>query len=230
MAELDRPDVPTIDEIFASGDAAGDWVLVLSMAMNDLVTLDGQIHDALDDDDPRAGYFFRLLCGTLRELWRLFTAAGEIKEIRDLLDDLPREAMRAYEEVREPFIRPAPSDAEPEPRSWAEQHLKGVRDQTFHYPQVGSDELRDALSAAAGEEALLRQSGPRPFEFADVVAMQAGFGDIKKLNQLQRLKEIVTKAKEIQRLLVPVTWGALGAHLRRQGIAPERLTRATGTP
>jgi hypothetical protein len=75
-------------EAFPLGNLAGDWVMVFSMAMNDLATLDGKIHDALDGDDPAASYFFRLLCGTLREIWQLFQVADEEPEVQKLIDGL----------------------------------------------------------------------------------------------------------------------------------------------
>lgn len=197
--------------------------MVLSMAMNDLVTLDGKVHDALDNDGPDAAYFLRLLCGTLRELWRLFQVADENEHVGKLIDDLVSEARKAYDEVRELFVRPEATDDDPHPLSWAEVHLKDVRDRTYHYPRVDSDELRDALAGAAGEQARLLDSGPRPFQFADVVALRISFGDINEPSERQRFEGIVRTAKRIQESLIPVMWNALGVHLRSLGIDPHRL-------
>lgn len=216
----------SIDDAFPVGNPAGDWVMVLSMAMNDLVTLDGKIHDALDNDGPDATYFLRLLCGTLRELWRLFQVADENEQVGKLIDDLVSEARDAYDEVRELFVRPTATEDDPDPRSWAELHLKDVRDRTFHYPRVASDELRGALADAAGEQAHCLDSGPRPFQFADVVALQISFGDINEPSKRRRFEEIITTAKRIEESLVPVVWNALGVHLRSLGIDPHRLEAA----
>lgn len=200
--------------------------MVLSMAMNDLVTLDGKIHDALDNDGPDATFFLRLLCGTLRELWRLFQVADENDHVGRLIDDLVPEARQAYDEVRELFVRPEATENNPDPHSWAEVHLKEVRDRTYHYPRVDSDELRDVLAGAASERARLLDSGPRPFQFADVVALRIGFGDIDEPSVRQRFEEIITTAKRIQERLIPVIWNALGVHLRSLGIDPHRLEGA----
>jgi hypothetical protein len=222
---VSEPDLEplSIDDAFPVGSPAGDWVIVLSMAMNDLVTLDGKIHDALDSDGPDATYFLRLLCGTLRELWRLFQVADDDKQVGKLIDDLVSEARDAYDEVRELFVRPAATEDDPDPRSWAELHLKDVRDRTFHYPRVASDELRGALAGAASEQARCMDSGPRPFQFADVVALQISFGDINEPSQRQRFEEIITTAKRIEERLIPVVWNALGIHLRSLGVDPHRL-------
>jgi hypothetical protein len=226
MADPDQLEPLSIGDAFPVGNPAGEWVMVLSMAMNDLVTLDGQIHDALDNDGPGATYFLRLLCGTLRELWRLFQVADEDPEVAKLIDGLVSEAREAYDEVRELFVRPEATEAEPEPRSWAELHLKDVRDRTFHYPQVASDELRGALAGASHVQARRLDSGPRPFQFADAVALQMSFGDITKPSERKRFGEIVGTAKQIQSRLVPVVWNALGVHLRALGIDPHRLEAA----
>jgi hypothetical protein len=133
------------------------------------------------------------------------------------------EAREAYAEVRELFIRPEASEGGPAPRSLAELHLKDGRDRTFHYPLIGSVELRKALCDSQREQARVRDSGSRPLEFADVVALQAGFGDITQEEELMRFREIVEKAKDILRLLVPVVWSALGTYLRARDIEPKRL-------
>lgn len=226
MSDPDRLEPLSIDDAFPIGNPAADWVMVLSMAMNDLVTLDGKIHDALDNGGPDASYFLRLLCGTLRELWRLFQVADENEQVGKLIDDLVSEAREGYDQVRELFVRPEATGDDPDPRSWAEVHLKDIRDRTYHYPRVDSDELRDALAGAAGEQARLLDSGPRPFQFADVVAVRISFGDINEPSERQRFEEILTTAKRIQESLIPVMWNALGVHLRSLGIDPRRLEAA----
>ncbi len=213
----------TINEAFPPGEAAGEWVLVLSMAMNDLVTLDGKVHDALQADDPDAGYFLRLLCGALRELWRLFDVADNDQVVAALVLSMVEEAREAYGQVRKFFVRPDVPEGEPLQLSWGELYLKDVRDRTFHYPQVGSPELGEALHKSRKETAHVRESGHRPFDFADVVSQQAAFGDISEEESAERFAEIVTKAQEIERLLVPVVWAALGSHLRARNIDPQRL-------
>jgi hypothetical protein len=230
VTEKNDSDGLTIGEAFPAGNAAGEWVLILAMAMNDLVTLDGKIHDALDKEEPGASYFFRLLCGTLRELWRLFQVADEDRDVAELIDELVDQARADYDAVRELFVRPDATDGEPNPRSWAELHLKDVRDRTFHYPRVGDDDLHDALTTAADEEARFLNAGARPFEFADVVALQFSFGDINQPGERERYEEIVTTAKQIQERLISVVWNALGAHLRSVGLEPRRLEAAPEGP
>ena len=140
-----------------------------------------------------------------------------------LIDDLVSEAREAYDEVRELFVRPEATEDDPDPHSWAEVHLNDVRDRTYHYPRVDSDELRDALAGAAGEQARRLDSGPRPFQFADVVALRISFGDINDPIERQRFEEIITTAKRIEESLIPVVWNALGVHLRFLGIDPHRV-------
>lgn len=210
-------------EAFPLGNLAGDWVMVLSMAMNDLATLDGKIHDALDSDDPGASYFFRLLCGTLREIWQLFQVADEEREVQKLIDGLVDGAREPYDEVRELFVRPEPTDEEPDPRSWAELHLKDVRDRTFHYPKVGGDELREALEGASDEEARFLSESSRPFQYADVAAIRVSFGDINEEEDRKSFEEVITTTKRILQLVIPVVWNALGVHVRALGFEPRRL-------
>jgi hypothetical protein len=210
-------------EAFPPGSLAGDWVLVLSMAMNDLATIDGKIHDALEVDDPGASYFFRLLCGTLREIWRLFQVADDEPEVKKLINGLVDDARKPYDEVHELFVRPNPTEEEPDPQSWAELHLKDVRNRTFHYPQVGGDELREALEVAADAQARYLGEGARPFKYADDVAVRISFGDIDDDEDRQRFIEIIETNKRLLQLLIPVVWNALGIHVRALGFEPRRL-------
>lgn len=222
----ESPEGVLIGEAFPSDDLAGHWVVELSMAMNDLTTLDSQIHHALDADRPESTYYLRLLCGTLRELWKLFDVADE-PAVKQLVDSMVTEARESFAEVRELFVRPPATEEDPKPRSWAEEYLKDVRDRTFHYPEVDSDEMRDALTAAADEPARLIDEEPggecRRFAYADVVALNAAFGSIDQPHLRTRFEEILETAKRIMRLLVPVTWNALGTYLRGRGIDPHRL-------
>jgi hypothetical protein len=217
----------TIGEAFPAGDVAGEWVVVLSMAMNDLATLDGRIHTALNQGTPDGNYFFRLLCGTLRELWRLFAIADRNDLVARVVDGMASEAKDAYAEVRELFTRPEANDADPSPRSWAEQHLKEVRDRTFHYPSVGGEDLRTGVAASRSDQARVgddtENGRSRPFDFADVGALQTAFGNISQPDERERFEEIVTTAKEIVTQLVPVVWSALGTYLRAQKVDPRRL-------
>lgn len=215
-----------IREAFPADDLAGQWVVEWSMAMNDLVTLDGLIHDALDAGRPEAPYYLRLLCGALRELWKLFDAADNEPAIAQLINDLDEQAREPYSQVRELFVRPLVTEEDPEPHSWAERYLRDVRNRTFHYPHVGSDVLREALTAAGRHQARVIEEASedgRLFDYADVVANNAAFGDIDEPEFLERFNEILETAKRIVALLVPVTWSALGIHLRRHGIDPPRL-------
>jgi hypothetical protein len=92
----------------------------------------------------------------------LFDVAGRDPAIQALVDQLAPEASKAYEEARLLFVRHEPSEDEPKPRSWAELYLKDVRDRTFHYPKVGSFELRDALMSACGVQARVRHEKSPP--------------------------------------------------------------------
>ena len=217
----------TIGEAFPAGDPVGEWVLLVSWAMNDLTTLDTQIHVT---DAPEAGYFFRLLCGTLREIWHLFDTADKNSDLARLIDGMAPKAKTAYEMVHELFTRPAVSDVDPKPRSWAEVHLGDVRNRTFHYPWVGSEELCGGVAASGSELAHVRanEDGPssRPFDYADVVALQTSFGDINQPEERARYEEIVETSNEIPRQLVPVVWSALGTYLRGRQLDPHRLTEA----
>lgn len=228
MPEAERLQPPAIGDAFPVGSPAGEWVMVLSMAMNDLITLDARIHDALDNDGPEATYFLRLLCGTLRELWKLFEVADKNEQVDHLINELVPEARDAYDDTRELFMRPEATEDDPDPRSWAETHLKDVRDRTFHYPCIGGDELQDALAGAGGEQAELLDSGPRPFRFADLVALLISFGDIDEPSDRQRFEEIIVTAKRIEKKLIPIIWDALAIHLRSVGIDPHRLGAANG--
>jgi hypothetical protein len=86
----------SIDDAFPVGNAAGRWVMVLSMATNDLVTLDGKVHDALDKDGPevakQAGHGPELCLRTYAHLWDDY-------DVPDSAEDAIREACRSVAEV-----------------------------------------------------------------------------------------------------------------------------------
>lgn len=63
----------------------------------------------------------------------------------------------------------------------------------------------------------------RILDFAEVVALNAAFGDIDESALRARFEEILEVAQRILSLFVPVTWGALSVHLLRLGIDPQRL-------
>jgi hypothetical protein len=91
---------------------------------------------------------------------------------------------------------------------------------------VASDELRDALTAAARQQVREIEEGGqegRLSDYAEMVGNNAAFGDIDQHELRKRFYDIVETAMRIMELLVPVTWNVLGSHLRRHGIDPRRL-------
>jgi hypothetical protein len=86
----------TIGGAFPAGSLAEQWVVTLGMAMNDSRRLMARSTMRLKQGGPDGQYFFRLLCGTLREIWGLFEVATEHDEFKELVDGMAQEARNAY--------------------------------------------------------------------------------------------------------------------------------------
>lgn len=158
------------------------------MAMNDFVSLDTRIHGSLEADSPDSRYFIRLLCGALREVWQLIDVSQrEDGEVAEFVPELPPESQVALQDLSAIFLRtPREDDEEPSP-SWAEEHLRGVRNGTFHYPQPGDTEFSEVMREAEGAVVVIRgDPSTRPFDFADLLALQMAFGDIDEEENLNR--------------------------------------------
>ena len=198
------------------------------MAMNDLATLDGKIHRRprrrrhLVPTPPPA-------CGTLREILCLFDANDEPevqKLIEGLVDVRPQALLRRGAQA---FRRARADRGGAEASLVGRAALKDVRDRTFHYPKAGGMELRETLEGAASLQARYLDEGPRPFKYADNVAVRISFGDIDDEEDRKRFVEVIETNKQILQSLIPVVWNASGLRPRsRVRPPPARGRRGRG--
>ncbi len=168
-----------IGDVLPADDEVARWVLVLTLARNDLALTRARLIEAFDKDET-ALHWSRLLAGHLYEIAYFLRREATRPVIKDFAKTLPPKAAKVYGEL----LRP----------DFLKGRLESDRERVFHYPSADKEAedksgpaLYDALHAVRDQEAALEVKwgkDGRPenmrFDFADRVAVQfamADFGD-----------------------------------------------------
>ncbi len=165
-----------IGDVLPADDDLARWVLVLTLARNDLALTQTRLVEAFDKDRT-ALHWSRLLAGHLFEVAHFLRRESSREVIRNFAKGLPDKSRRVYREL----LRP----------DFLEGRLEGDRNRVFHYPSAdkgaedkGGPALHAALEAVRDLEAALvvkwgENGKPEDmrFDFADQVAVQFAFAD-----------------------------------------------------
>lgn len=102
------------------------WVFALTMATNDLSYGAKKIKNAQDYEQI---YMFRLGFAHLREIAKVIGQTKENQNIQIFIQTLNQEAQTTYKRI-EQFL------GNYDEAGFVKNHLKGPRDETFHYPDI----------------------------------------------------------------------------------------------
>lgn len=178
-----------IGDVIPADDEVGRWVLVLTLARNDLALTRTQLVEAFDKDRT-ALHWSRLLAGHLYEIAYFLRREALRPAIKEFARTLPKKPAQVYREL----LRP----------DFLKGRLEGDRERIFHYPSADKDAkdkggpaLHAALKAVRDLEAALMvkwgENGKvedMRFDFADQVAVQFTMADFGTTEAEQR-KSIV---------------------------------------
>jgi hypothetical protein len=164
-----------VPDVFPPGDPAARFVVVMSMARNDI---DRALRDTLrsgEQDGPDFSYRVRLVTGHLVEaIDALSRYRSEYPAVRDLIERVPATAKEHLKVVARTLQRAGP------------RVLAGVRDNTFHYPSpnpsytpTSDEKLRRVLAAMADRGVSFHFDGDTlatTMSFADEAALDLAMG------------------------------------------------------
>lgn len=165
-----------IGDVLPADDEVARWVLVLTLARNDLSLTRARLVEAFDKDGT-ALHWSRLLAGHLYEIAYFLRREAVRTVIKDFAGALPPKAAKVYAEL----LRP----------DFLKGRLAGDRERIFHYPSADKEAedksgpaLYEALNDVRDQEAALevkwRKDGKPEsmrFDFADQVAVQFAMRD-----------------------------------------------------
>lgn len=203
-----------IAEVFPEDAPLSEWLVTLSVAMNDLALVHGMLED--DQDAPeRAFYWNRLAISHFAEAGLFLSDTREVEEVQTYLGSLGDEARANYETTLAVFDE-------------VRGRLFSVRNKaTFHYPGLrptnpqADRPVRDALRLLAEDSGVIRSARIKDARalFADDV-MAAIFGD--ELGGLDRIPDFEGRVAQGTTAFIRFANLALDEHLvraREQGAA-----------
>ena len=92
-----------IGEVFPSDDIKARWIIVFSNVFNDIMYVNNLFFTERDSNDPEGGrlwYLFRLVSSHVKEAIKLLHEAESKDETKRLLDELPEEAQKSFENIQ----------------------------------------------------------------------------------------------------------------------------------
>lgn len=178
-----------ISDVLPADDEVARWVLVLTLARNDLALTRTQLVEAFGKDQT-ALHWSRLLAGHLYEIAYFMRREALRPVVKEFTKTLPTKPAQVYREL----LRP----------DFLKGRLEGDRERIFHYPSADKDaqdkggpalhaaletvrDLEAALVVKWGENCKVEDMR---FDFADQVAVQFAMADFGT-TEAQQKKSIV---------------------------------------
>jgi hypothetical protein len=177
-----------MEEAFPAESKVAQWVAGLCMAANDLILAQQDwARVSKKGYPPEATYYIGVLAAHLREAMKfVWRSKGRDALVEAFCERLGDEA-RVHRTVIDGAL------AGPKGTSFVEQILVPVRNQVFHYPEVGATDIRSGLEAHAKTESGVRMVGPHVQDmrwvFADEVRAELlaqALGGVDALNDALR--------------------------------------------
>lgn len=174
-----------IGDVLPADDEAARWVLVLTLARNDLALTRARLIEAFGKNRS-ALHWSRLLTGHLYEIAYFLRREAVRAVIKDFAKTLPPKVAMVYSEL----LRP----------DFLKGRLEGDRERIFHYPSADKEAedksgpaLHTALDAVRDLEAALKVEWGEDgkvkdmrFDFADQVAVQFAMADFGNTESEQK--------------------------------------------
>ena len=215
----------TVGDLFRPEDEIGQWVFALTAATQDLALAESAFRAELDADrTPQTGYYFRHMVARIYEAERPILALEQHREARAFAESLP-DAQEALSFLRSVYI------GKPGARSRVRETFGDARHLSVHHSRVGSEELREILRLAAGEEARIivnRAEQSLYHEWPEAVVGRYLLGDLTEGGRRDELRAEGRFAQEILQSFARLFMRARDAHFARVGIDPQRLVREVG--
>lgn len=152
-------DAPTIGEAFPADDVLARWMIVVSIARNDLALATERIVRANEDDDGTNVHWHRLLAAHFFEAGRFLRRTKGITEVMEFVSGMSQESQDDYQAVLQTAKR------------WSEKRLRRGRNRTFHYVDIA-----EAPGKQRGLLRCLRRRRPS-LGIADIESALAEVGD-----------------------------------------------------
>lgn len=156
-------------DVFDADAPVDQWLIGLSMGLNDVVSANVRLMESLEGDAPPHERLFlaRLVGAQVWEIAKLVQAGGKDPVVGRFVTGLPAEARTEYDAIIGLFADDGFKAA-----------LGRARDYFKHYPEIGRKELRAAMDAVGDEltGALIGKNlAATRLDYADVVAANLFF-------------------------------------------------------
>jgi hypothetical protein len=221
LTRVTRSPPVTVGELFPADDLVAQWVFALSAVAEDLAITEAAFQDVLHDDSAPlwTGYYYRQVIARLYEAERPIISARQRDDVRAFLAEIP-EAAEHIDYLADLYVA---ADGQ---LSKVRATFGGMRHRTVHHSWVGSAELREALEAAAGEDARIlvnRNERWLHHEWPEAVALRSLLGDLTAPEANAAFRERLKLVQDMLRHLVALVKVVIAEHISRRGIDPSRL-------
>lgn len=176
-------------EVFPEDDPLSEWLITLTLAMNDLALVHVRLD--VDQDEPASAFYWnRLAVSHFTEAARFLDDTANVPEVKAFVESLGDEARTRYEECLAIFHE-------------RRRMLFSTRNKaTFHYPALRSATpqaprpIRDALATLRDERGLIRSARIRDARalFADDVVATIFAREVGGLDAVPTFEALVAQA------------------------------------
>jgi hypothetical protein len=211
----------TVGELFPADDLVAQWVFSLSAVAEDLAITEAAFQDVLHGEGAPlwTGYHYRQVIARLYEAERPVISAGQHDDVCAFVAEIPG-AAEHIDYLADQYVAPEGQ------MSKVRATFGGMRHRTVHHSRIGSAELREALEAAADEDARIlvnRDEGWLHHEWPEAVALRSLLGDLTTPEANTAFRDCLKLVQKILGHLVALVKVVIAEHVSRRGIDPSRL-------
>ncbi len=202
-------------EMFPPEDDLARWVMVLSMAWQDLVASNEKLITALDADHLVSVQDAKRVVAHAWDLSEFLEESREREAVKRFVDSLSEEGRDDYAAI---FRLIEHQPAEPGRRPF-KGYLAGARNYASHYAELDRKELARAIRAVANAEGVLRYGttfGSVRAEYAEVISVELFFPGASAIGPNPELEQFIEDLRELVLALMRFVQRVLDAYFRRR--------------
>lgn len=202
-------------EMFPPEDDLARWVMVLSIAWQDLVASNLKLISALDADDLVSVQDAKRVAAQAWDVSEFLESSRAREAVERFVDSLAEEARDDYATIFR-LIEQQPAESARRP---FKGYLAGARHYASHYAELDRKELARAIRAAAQSEGVLRYGTTFDSvraEYADVIAVELFFPGASANGPNPELEQFIEDLRELVLALMRFVQRVLDSYFRRR--------------
>lgn len=201
-------------DVFPAEDELARWVMVLSVAWQDLLASNLQLIDDREVESFINLHNIKKVAAQVWELWEFLDRTKETESIKRFWDSLAEQVHAEYAVIVAAISKPAVGA-----RPTFKNALRRARNYSSHYAELDRKDLGRAMHELSASEGVLRYDesfGSLRAEYADLLSLELFFRGASVVDARRDLETFLAELRDVVAALMRFIQRVLDAYLRRR--------------